>query len=89
MTENQQNCVNCILAGKKTGKVKAGYGQFQRNSAHSTHTTESFQLFAIKKAPLSFYIESIDAFTKFVWLYPTKSTGILKIFDKLIAKDHL
>lgn len=85
-----QNCVNCILAEKKLGlqdgwlhPIDKGGGPF--DTYHVDHlgplpTTQKryVHIFAV-----------IDAFTKFVWLYPTKSTNTAEVLDRLVRQSAL
>lgn len=78
-----KNCVKCILFNKKQGKLEGflhiiDKGDVPLHTLHVDHlgpmdaTTKKYKhIFAV-----------VDGFSKFVWLYPTKSTGV----DEVLAK---
>lgn len=84
------SCVPCILAERKQGKGE-GYlhainkGERPLDTYHIDHlgpmvaTCKMFKhLFVI-----------VDAFTKMVWIFPTKSTGSKEVLDKLrVLQQH-
>ncbi|GFU68580.1 transposon Tf2-9 polyprotein [Trichonephila clavipes] len=76
------NCVPCILANKKCGK-KGFLNPIPKEDVplstyHVFHWT-----FAVYQQKISTYPHKIDAFTKFTWLYPVKSTTLEDALDKL------
>jgi len=85
-----RNCVACILAEKKQGKQE-GYlnmiekGELPLDTFHIDHlgplptTRKSYKyIFAI-----------VDAFTKFIWLYATKTTNATEAIDKLKKQSFI
>lgn len=78
------NCIKCIIYNKKLGK-KEGFlnciekGDLPLNTLHVDHlgpmdsTSKHYKyIFAM-----------VDGFSKFVWLYPTKSTGAEEVIRRL------
>lgn len=78
------NCIECILAEKKTGKKEGMLHPINKepiplDTFHLDHlgpmpsTNKNYNhIFAI-----------VDSFTKFVWLFPVKSTTAIETVDKL------
>lgn len=83
-----QNCINCILAERKSGKLE-GYlhpipkGEIPFDTYHVDHLGP----LPSTKKKYRHLLVVIDAFTKFVWLYPTKSTSSAEVIDKLIQQS--
>ncbi|XP_017481076.1 PREDICTED: uncharacterized protein LOC108370282 [Rhagoletis zephyria] len=79
-----KSCVECIITDAKSGK-KEGYlntiskedkplGTFHVDHVGPMETT--------KKA-YNYILVVVDAFSKFVWLYPTKDTGAEAVIDRM------
>jgi len=79
-----KNCVTCILAERKQGKQE-GYlntiekGELPLDTYHMDHLGP---LPSTKKS-YKYVFLVIDAFTKFVWLYATKTTNTAEVLSKL------
>lgn len=79
-----RNCVRCILAERKTGK-KEGLlhpiekGEYPLDTYHIDHLGR----LASTAKNYRHILVVIDAFTKFTWLYPTKSTSTKEVLDRL------
>lgn len=85
-----RNCVACILAERKQGKQEGQLnmiekGELPLDTFHIDHlgplptTRKSYKyIFAI-----------IDAFTKFVWLYATKTTNASEVINKLKRQSFI
>lgn len=83
-----RNCVTCILGSRKEGKKEGmlhpiAKGDGPLTTYHVDHlgplpsTNKNYQhIFAV-----------IDDFSKFVWLYPTKSTTSKEVIDKLMVQQ--
>lgn len=85
-----KNCVACILAERKQGKQE-GYlntiekGELPLDTYHIDHlgplpsTRKNYKyIFAV-----------VDAFTKFVWLYATKTTNAAEVINKLKKQSFI
>lgn len=77
-------CIPCILATKKEGKQEGFLNPIDKegiplSTLHLDHLgplTETKKLY-------NYILTVIDAFTKFVWIFPTKSTTTKETLDKL------
>lgn len=77
------NCVKCILVNKKSGKQE-GYLHPLNKGDVPLHTFHLDHLGLFETTPKSYkHISIIDAFTKFVWLYPVKTVTSKEAIDKL------
>jgi len=79
-----RNCVACILAEKKHGKQEGflnpiAKGEVPLDTFHIDHLGP---LPSTKKSYKYIFVV-VDAFSKFVWLYTTKTTGTIEVVDKL------
>lgn len=79
-----RNCINCILAERK-GRKQEGFlnpiakGEIPLDTFHIDHLGP----LASTKKNYKHILVVIDSFTKFTWLYATKSTGTAEVVDKL------
>jgi len=78
------NCINCILAERKQGKQEGllnviSKGEVPLDTYHVDHLGP---LPSTKKNYRHIFIV-VDAFSKFVWLYATKSTDTAEVLDRL------
>lgn len=78
------NCVVCILATPKKGTKDGWLNPLEKYDVplHTFHIDHTGQLETTKKSYQYIFVV-IDAFTKFTWLYPTKSTKCEEALDKL------
>ena len=79
-----RNCVPCILGQKKRGKAEGFLhpipkGETPLDTMHLDHVGP---LPSTRKS-YKHLLTMIDGFTKFVWIFPTKSTGTKEVLDKL------
>ena len=79
-----RNCINCILAERKNGKMEGWLHPIPKGGLplDTYHIDHLGPLPSTKKA-YKFIFVVIDAFTKFVWLHPTKSTTTAEVIDRL------
>lgn len=79
-----RNCINCILAERKHWKQE-GYlnpidkGESPLNTFHIDHLGPM----SSTKKRYRYIFVVVDSFTKFVWLYPTRSTNIAEDLERL------
>lgn len=83
MRDVVQNCIQCILAERKGGKAEGMLHPIPKydlplDTWHMDHlgmssTNKNYQL----------VLAIVDAFTKFVWIFPTKSTTAADTLGKL------
>lgn len=85
-----ESCVACILAEKKHGKPEGllnpiSKGDVPMDTYHIDHvgpmtnTQKSYKHILVV----------VDAFTKFVWLYPTKSTDTADVLNRLRSQSTI
>lgn len=80
------NCVPCILTNRKRGKQEGLLHPLPKEDTplHTYHIDHLGPLATTSKR-YQYIFAVIDSFTKFVWLYPTKSTDAAEVLAKL---DH-
>lgn len=78
------NCVRCILINRKVGKQEGLLHPLFKESLplHTYHIDHLGPLESTHKS-YKYILSVIDGFTKFVWLYPTKSTTAGEVIAKL------
>ncbi|KAH0817262.1 hypothetical protein GEV33_005528 [Tenebrio molitor] len=78
------NCVPCILAERKSGKQEGFLNPIDKGDRplQTYHVDHLGPLSQIKKG-YKYIFAVIDAFTKFVWLYPTKTTNSEEVIRHL------
>lgn len=78
------NCVRCLLAEKKYGK---GEGLLQpidkEDGPLETYHLDHLGPISSTKKNYAHILAVVDAFSKFVWLYPTRSTTSDKVITRL------
>ncbi|CAK9809151.1 Pro-Pol polyprotein [Anthophora quadrimaculata] len=78
------NCVNCILAERKHGKREGSLHSVEKGEIplDTYHIDHLGPLVSTKKS-YKHILLVIDGFTKFTWLYATRSTTTAEVIDKL------
>ena len=78
------NCVPCILTKRKSGKQEGELRPIPKGDKplETLHIDHLGPLETTSKLYRHIFVV-IDAFTKFVWLYPTKSTTTAEVIKKL------
>lgn len=70
-----QNCVTCILSDRKTGKQEGMLHPIPKDDAPLvTLHLDHLGPMASTKKDYRYILTIVDAFTKFVWIFPVKST---------------
>ncbi|GFT56308.1 transposon Tf2-6 polyprotein [Trichonephila clavipes] len=78
------NCVTCILKNKKSGKQEGFLHPLVKDDIPlNTYHIDHLGLIATSSKNYKFILAVIDSFTKFVWLYPTKTTSTSEVIKKL------
>lgn len=79
-----QNCISCILAERKQGKQEGFLHSIEKGSVllDTYHIDHMGPLLTTQKR-YQHLLAVINAFTKFVWLYPTKTTGNNEVIGHL------
>lgn len=79
-----QNCVPCILINRKQGKQEGFLNTIDKGDL-PLHTWHINFLGPLTNTPRGYkhILVIIDAFTKFCWLFPTRSTTSKEVVDKM------
>lgn len=79
-----QNCISCILAERRQGKRECFLNPIEKGSTplDTFHIDHLGPLPSTKKSYI-YIFAVVDAFSKFVWLYATKSTTAAEVIDRL------
>ncbi|GFV02693.1 hypothetical protein TNCV_2743661 [Trichonephila clavipes] len=78
------NCVTCILKNKKSGKQEGFLHPLVKDDIPlNTYHIDHLGPLATSSKNYKFILAVIDSFTKFVWLYPTKTTSTSEVIKKL------
>lgn len=77
-------CIPCLLATRKEGKQEGFLNPIEKENVplDTLHVDHVGPLTETRKQ-YNYILTLIDAFTKFVWLYPTKSTSSAETLSKL------
>ena len=78
-----KNCVPCIIAERKSGKKKGLLHSVEKDAPLDTYHIDHLGPMPSTKKNYQHIFVVIDAFTKFSWLYPTKSTRAAEVIDRL------
>lgn len=82
------SCVPCLLATKKEGKQEGFLNSIDKDSI-PLHTIHCDHIGPLETRKMYNYILTVvDAFTKFVWLFPVKSTTSKETIDKLMIHQQ-
>ncbi|GFX02085.1 hypothetical protein TNCV_1749701 [Trichonephila clavipes] len=84
-----QNCVECILTNRKR-KQDGMLNPIEKNDLplHTFHLDDLGPLASISKK-YKHVFAVIDAFSKFTWLYPTRSTDAAEAINRLENQRHV
>ncbi|GFW53716.1 transposon Tf2-9 polyprotein [Trichonephila clavipes] len=78
------NCVTCILKNKKSGKQEGFLHPLVKDDIPlNTYHIDHLGSLATSSKNYKFILAVIDSFTKFVWLYPTRTTSTSEVIKKL------
>ena len=78
------SCIPCLLATRKEGKQEGFLQPIDKEGLplHTLHLDHVGPLTETRKQ-YNHILTMIDAFTKFVWLFPTRSTSSAEVLNKL------
>lgn len=84
------SCLNCILAERKQGKQEGllqpiSKGDVPLDTFHIDHVGPM----TTTKKGYQHLLVVVDAFTKFVWLYPTRSTNTAEVINRLSKQSTI
>lgn len=79
-----RNCIDCILAEKKQGRQEGFLNTIDKGDIplDTYHVDHLGPLASTKKSYRHIFVV-VDSFTKFTWLYATKSTSTAEVIDRL------
>ncbi|GFV87085.1 hypothetical protein TNCV_5113031 [Trichonephila clavipes] len=84
------NCVSCILANKKSGEKEGFLNPIPKEDVPlSTYHVASIGPLPSTNKRYQHILTIIDAFNKFIWLYPLKSPTLEDALDKLKLKQKI
>ena len=79
-----RSCVECIIADAKTGRKEALLNPIDKEDVPlKTYHVDHVGPMEMTKKAYNYIFVVVDGFTKFVWLYPTKSTDAKSVVDCL------
>jgi len=79
-----RNCVTCILAEKRRGKLDGWLNPIDKGSVPlDVYHIDHLGPLASTKKNYRFILVVADAFSKFIWLYTSRSTGTTEVLDRL------
>lgn len=79
-----KSCVECIVIEAKAGKKEGLLNPIDKACEPlGTYHIDHVGPLAETRKKYNHILAVIDGFTKFVWLYPTKSTGVEEVIDRL------
>ena len=82
------NCVSCILPERKHGKPEGLLHSLDKGEGPmDTYHVDPLEPLASTKKNYNHIFAVVDAFTKFVWLYPTKTTSSAETINKLLRQS--
>lgn len=83
-------CIPCILFEKKKGKKEGELRPIPKGDTPlSTYYTDHLGSMTSTSKLYKYLLVIVDGFSKFVWLYPTKTTGTKKVVNKLTAMQQI
>lgn len=79
-----RNCLPCILAERKHGRAECFLNPIEKGDAplDTFHIDYLDPLQSTKKSYVHIFVV-VDAFSKFVWLYATRSTSAAEAIERL------
>lgn len=79
-----KNCIDCILAEKRAGRQEGFLSPIDKGEVplDTYHVDHLGPLVSTKKSYRHILVV-IDGFSKFTWLFVTKSTGTVEVLDRL------
>jgi len=79
-----KNCVKCLSYSIASGKPEGEMQIYEKGSVpFNTIHVDHFGPMEVTKGKFKYILVIVDAFTKFVWLFPTKSTGTDEVVKSL------
>lgn len=90
LTEVTQNCIECILTEKKAGKQEGLLHPIPKDETPlDTWHLDHLGPMPSTKKQYNYLLTIVDAFTKFVWIFPTKTTTAAETISKLTVVTNV
>ena len=85
-----RNCISCILAERQRGKREGFLNPIEKGSVpFDTFHVDHLGPLPTTKKSYAHILVVVDAFTKFIWLYATKSTTSAEVIDRLRKQSYV
>ena len=85
-----RGCIECIRCNAKAGKSEGLLSPIDKSDCPlKTFHIDHVGPMELTKKKYNHILVVVDAFSKFVWLYPTKSTGTDEVLDRLQRQSSL
>ena len=79
-----RNCLNCIVSERKQGKQEGFLNVIDKGDVPlDTYHIDHVGPMTLTKKRYKHVLVVLDAFTKFVWVYPTRSVDSAEVIDRL------
>ncbi|XP_055614488.1 uncharacterized protein LOC129760836 [Uranotaenia lowii] len=83
-------CVKCILAERKRGKPEGLLSPISKGEVpFETYHVDHLGPMDVIEKQYKYHFVIVDAFTKFVWIYPAKTTNGQEVIQKLRLQSEL
>lgn len=84
-----RNCIQCILAERKRGKKEGFLRPIPKEyNPLNTYHIDHLGPMELTSKQYKYVFAIIDGFSKFVWLYATKTTGTKEVLAKLMTQQQ-
>lgn len=78
-----QNCIPCIISTAKRGKQECYLTPIVKETPLHTYHVDHLGPIPSTHKNYRYLFVVVDAFTKFVWIYPTKTTATKEVLERL------
>ncbi|UYV70942.1 hypothetical protein LAZ67_8001189 [Cordylochernes scorpioides] len=85
-----QNCIPCILSNRKHGKQEGMLHPISKGDTPlDTYHIDHLGPLASTRKDYNYLLVITDGFTKFTWIYPTKTTRTSEVIQKLECQQQI
>ncbi|UYV80704.1 hypothetical protein LAZ67_19001449, partial [Cordylochernes scorpioides] len=85
-----QNCIPCILSNRKHGKQEGMLHPISKGDTPlDTYHIDHLGPLASTRKDYNYLLVITDGFTKFTWIYPTKTTRTSEVIQKLESQQQI
>ncbi|XP_037944267.1 uncharacterized protein LOC119677070 [Teleopsis dalmanni] len=79
-----RGCIECLVVNSKSGKKEGFLNPIDKgNRPLETYHIDHVGPLDQTKKKYNYILTVVDSFSKFVWLYPTKSVGVEEVIERL------